>query len=393
MLAAIKYTIAAFIAQSRKKVAINIPITSKTFFQFIIYITPWFLSENCILKCNTHSRISIRKESSMSNANKYSHLSKDERNELSVLLNKGYSIRGIADVLGRSPSSLSREIKKNKVVSGEYLSFQAQQKAYVRRRRAKYQGMKIVGNKWLSDYIEEKMRLKWTPEEIAGRLEAEIGYSVISFKAIYKYLYSARGQHLCQFLPSRRYNRRKRGSKKYRKVIIPNRVSIEDRPSIVSHKIRFGDFEADTLGKPKGEPQTITGLVELKTLYFLGCKVQRLKYSMDGFKKVLNPYQKIIKTITFDNGVENARHQELNVRTYFCNPYSSWEKPTVENTFQRLRRFIPKHSKPSDYTAEQISDIIDLMNNTPRKKLNYQTPYEAFQKELSLLNTSVALEG
>ena len=329
----------------------------------------------------------------MSSTTKYSHLSKNERNELSVLLNKGYSIRGIADVLGRSPSSLSREIKKNKVVSGEYLSSQAQQKSYVRRRYSKYQGMKIVGNKWLTDYIAEKMRLKWTPEEIAGRLEAELGYSVISFKAIYKYLYSAYGQHLCCFLPSRRYLPKKRGSKKYRKVIIPNRVSIEDRPEIVISRLRFGDFEADTLGKPQGEPQTIAGLVELKTLYFLGCKVQRLKYSMDGFKRVLNPYQKIVKTITFDNGVENARHQELNVQTYFCNPYSSWEKGTVENTFQRLRRFIPKHSKPSDYTEKQISDIIYLMNNTPRKKLNYQTPFEAFQKELSLLNTSVALEG
>jgi len=259
----------------------------------------------------------------------YTHFSKTERMELSVLLKKGYSLRDIAGVLGRDPSSVSREIQKNSV-SGEYDPQKASHKARVRRKASKYQGMKIKEHPWLEQYIGEKLRAGWTPEEIAGRLELEYGYSVISFKAIYKWLYSHYGQQYCRYLPSRRYRvRERRGGKKQKKQVIPNRVSIEDRPRIISVRRRCGDFEGDTLGVPRTSTATVAGMVDRKSRYFLAKKIARLRYAMDGFKELSDPLS--VRSCTFDNGVENARHEELGVATYFCHPYSSWEKGSIEN--------------------------------------------------------------
>lgn len=336
---------------------------------------------NLPLKCNT------RIIEYMS----YKHISKVNRLEISILLNRGYSIREIGRALGKNPSSISREIKKNKV-KDIYDPAKANHKARVRRLYSKYEGMKIISHTELRDYVEEKLQSHYTPEEIAGRLKRENnGVAVISAKSIYKFLYSVYGRSLCKYLPSQRQRPRKRGAKKQKRQIIPNRISIEERPDIVDERIRFGDFEGDTLGRPKGEQETLVGAIERKTRFFLACKVSRLKYSMDGFKKILNPYHSTIKSLTLDNGVENSRHQELNVSTYFCHPYSSWEKPGIENTFGRLRRFIPKKASLKNYTEKEISDIINLMNNTPRKCLDYRTPQEAFLEELT--NTSVALGG
>ncbi|EKD49538.1 MAG: transposase [uncultured bacterium] len=149
------------------------------------------------------------------------------------------------------------------------------------------------------------------------------------------------------------------------------------------------------MGHTKHENETLVGTVERKSLYLIGCKVPKLKYSMDGLKNVLSPHQKIVKSITLDNGVENVRYEELNVKTFFCHPYSSWQKPIIENTFGRLKRFIPKRASLANYSEEQISAIIEMMNNTPRKKLDHQTPTEVFNKLCTLSTNAprVALEG
>lgn len=315
---------------------------------------------------------------------KYAHFSKTDRMELSILLKKGYSIRTIAKVLEKNPSSVSREIKRNSV-NGEYNSQKANHKSRVKRKHSKYQGMKIVSSEWMHDYIEEKMKIGWTPEEISGRLKRENNdMPVISAKSIYKYLYSAYGQYLCNYLVSKRYYPKKRRKKKSKRELIPDRKFIEKRPSEVNLRTTFGHLEGDTLGKPKGESQTLVGALERLSRFFMAQKVPRLKYSMDGFKNQLRPYHKIIKSLTLDNGVENVRYQELNIDAYFCHPYSSWEKGSIENIFGRLRRYIPKKSSLAKYTDEQISAIIDMMNNTPRKCLNYATPKEVFEEHLAL---------
>lgn len=307
---------------------------------------------------------------------KYKHFTKNDRNELSILLKKGYSLRDIAKVLLKNPSSISREVKDNSV-NGVYNPDKAQHKAYVKRKYSKYQGMKIRNNSWIEENIREKFKVGWTPEEMAGRLKYENNnQTVISFKAIYEYLETPFGESFKKYLASKTWRRRK---PREVKQIIKNRVFIDKRSEIINLRKRYGDLEGDTLGVPKTSQATLAGLVDRKSLYFLVKKISRLKEAILAFKELLNQFNPL--SLTLDNGVENARYDILNVPTYFCHPYSAWEKPLIENSFQRLRRYIPKKAKLSDYSEQEISDIIDKMNNTPRKCLGFKTPREVFFQE------------
>ena len=309
---------------------------------------------------------------------RYKHFAKDERNEISVLLNKGYSIRDIAYALRRNPSSVSREIKKNSV-NGQYEPDKANHKAYKRRKYSKYQGMKIRENKWLEEYLEEKMRIGWSPEQIAGRLKLEnANKSVIGFKSIYKYLYTVDGQHLCQYLRYKRVKRRKRNQVKSIKEIIKNRVFIDQRPEVINQRIRYGDFEGDTLGIPRKTKETLAALIERKSRYILAKKIKQLKYAIEGFKELLAPLP--VLSLTFDNGPENSRYQELNTSTYFCHSYSAWEKGSIENAFSLIREYIPKKKNLAEYSEEEIDTIVDIINNTPRKCLGFRTAKEVFEE-------------
>lgn len=307
---------------------------------------------------------------------RYTHFSKTERLELSILLKKDhYSLRDIGRALKKDPSSVSREIKRNSV-NGEYDPCKADHKAYVKRKSSKYQGMKIRENPEIERYLEEKLKLDWSPEAIAGRLPIDSGGRLsIHHTSIYKYLYSIYGQHLCQYLQYKRY-RKKRNGTKTTQEIIKDRVFIDQRPEIINQRVRSGDFEGDTLGVPKTSKESLFGTVDRKSLYFLAKKIPRLKQAMICAKRLLQPYQ--VFSLTLDNGPENAGYQILGVPTFFCHPYSAWEKPFIENTFRRLRRYIPKKSCLSNYSDEQILAIIDRMNNIPRKCLGWKTPKEVF---------------
>jgi transposase, IS30 family len=327
----------------------------------------------------------------------YSHLRQSDRDEISILLKKGYSHREIAKAIGKDHSSISREVRKHKT-KGAYDPRMANCKARLARRMSKYQGMKIHENLELANYTEDRMVIDgWTPEQVAGKLKSDNGGEpVISAKSIYKYLYSSHGQYLCKYLTHRRYAPKKQiGSGKQKKSIIPNRKSIEERPTVVSERTRFGDMEGDTLGRIKTDKEVVVGARERLSRKLFICKMPRLKYTVDGFKQMLNPHHKIIETLTLDNGVENPRYEELDIPTYFCHPYSSWEKGGIENDFKRLRRWIPKKASLANYTDEQISAIMEKMNNTPRKCLNWKTPNEMWNELYALKTnlTGVALEG
>ena len=139
------------------------------------------------------------------------------------------------------------------------------------------------------------------------------------------------------------------------------------------------DFEADILGSPKSEANRLAGVVDRQARFLAVKKIPRLKEAMKAYDEMLKSLGAL--SATLDNGVENTQHEKLGIATFFCHAYSSWEKGTMENSFQRLRRFIPKKSKLSNYTDEQLSAIVDLMNNTPRKCLGYKTPKEVFFNE------------
>jgi transposase, IS30 family len=311
----------------------------------------------------------------------YTHLEKSERFEFSILLSKGYSLRKISQVLGRSHGSLSRELQKN-MVNGSYNPRKANAKARVRRTMSKYQGMKVRQTLGLEEYITERMKLDWSPELIAGRFRVETGKK-LKTDTIYKYLYSSFGQHLCKYLKYKRHGNRRRRLK-IKPVPaghIPDRISINERPAEITARTSFGHYEADTMGRPRhASAQTLVVMRERLSRKLFGIKVKRLRYTVEGFKKIIEPL--LVASITFDNGLENIRYRELGIPSYFCNPYHSWEKGSVEQGIGQIRSYIPKKADLKDYSHRHISAIMETLNNRPMKCLNYQTPNEVFTKNI-----------
>lgn len=317
------------------------------------------------------------------NFSKYCHLKQDERFEIAILLKKGYSVRNIAGALGRNPSSVSREIMENST-NGIYDPKKAQAKSRVKRMYSKYQGMKIKENIWLEHYIHEKIKLGWSPERISGRLRIE-KRTYISHKSIYKYIHgNPFGWPLIQYLKYQGKEWKRRKSKKWGEII-KNRTFIDQRPDIINSRMRYGDFEADTMGRSKdSSAQTLVVARERKSRYVLAKKVKRLSDAMDGFEEILSPLP--VKSITFDNGPENARYEELGKESYFCHPYSSCEKGSVENVIGVIREYIPKKTDLAWYSDDYIAAIIDRINNIPMKCLKFRTPRELFEGRYLQLN-------
>lgn len=306
---------------------------------------------------------------------KYQHFTKNNRTELSILLKKGYSCRDIGKAIKKSPSSISREVKENSV-NGVYDPDKADWKAYFKRYRAKRQTMKILGNPKLEKYIMTKLKAGWSPQSICERLKAENNdVPVVSFKLIYQWLNTPTGQHYKKYIVSKRsrWIRRTAGVKK---ATIKDRVFIDKRPAVINNRKRIGDFECDVLGSIKSESEKVVGVVDRKARYLSLQKVNRLKETMAAYKRILQSHGALSGTM--DNGPENSRYKQLEIPVYFCEAYSAWQKGTVENTFQRLRRFIPKKAKPSNYSHDDISLITDTMNNIPRECLKWRTPREIF---------------
>lgn len=327
---------------------------------------------------------------------KQSHITKAERLEIAILLGKGYSHRLIAEVLQRSHSSIGREIRKNSV-NGKYQPEKAHHKAYVRRKYSKYQGMKIQTKPKLETYVKKYLRKGWTPEQIAGRLkEIDTHFPYVSYLGIYKWLYSSYGQPYCKYLISQRYRPRKRRKKKTKRTLIPNRTGIEKRPDEANERSHFGHFEGDTVVSGKRYGSTSISVVqERKARYATLRKIQNLKPETNNkaVKKMVRNLA-YFKTFTLDNGIENTQHEslseELDIAIYFCDPYSSWQKGGIENLNRLIRRFISKGSDISKFTHKQIATIEHKLNHTPRKCLNFKTPYEVMTENNLFLNKKPA---
>jgi len=334
---------------------------------------------------------------------KKGHIKPAEQTEIYILLKKGYSKSDIADALDRCHTSIGREIKRNSE-NGIYNPRRAAQKARNRRKQSKYQGMKIRGKPELEKYVKEKLKLLWTPEKIAGRLKnVDIHLPYISSKGIYKWLYSSFGQAYCKYLPKQRYNPRKRKKKKKTKrEMIPNRIGIEHRSEAANERREYGHYEGDTIvsGKRHNSTASLSVITERKARYVGLKKIKNLKPKTNN-RAIKRMGKKLYrKTLTLDNGIENKAHEKLAVQMmidiYFCDPYSSWQKGGVENVNGIIRRFIPKGADIADYSDAEIQKIEDYLNHTPRKCLNYKTPYEVMVENNLFLNKShpgCAIEG
>ena len=203
--------------------------------------------------------------------------------------------------------------------------------------------------------------------------------------AIYDYLYSPWGQHLCKYLPAKRYRPKRQKKNKIKKALIPHRIGINERPEAVNKRLEYGHFEEDTIvsGKRIKSKYALAVVYERKAKYIDARKIKSLKPALNNqaIKKMAQKMiQDNIHSFTFDNGIENTKHEELQkqlkIKTYFCDPYSSWQKGGIENCNQLIRKFIPRGSDIKNYSPQYIAYQISKRNHTPRKSLNYLTPYE-----------------
>lgn len=322
----------------------------------------------------------------MKNTNKYGHLTQYERDRIEAMLNSGHKQKDIADVLKRDKGTISREIPRNRrklrtkkgVINGRYEATVAQNKACIRRYYAKYQGKKINENNELRKYIVKRLKKSWSPDEISGRMKQDQEPFYASKNSIYEWLYSVWGQRYCRYLCFRRYNPKKRKKKKTKKCLIPNRIGIELRPEKINNKLEYGHYEGDTIvsGKKTGSKAALAVSYERKAKYINVKKIDSLKPILfNNALKRMKAKQKIF-SLTLDNGIENAKYEQLNIPTYYCDPYSSWQKGGVENCNGMIRRFIPRGCDIGNYSDEYVNMVVEILNNKPRKSLGYKTPRE-----------------
>jgi IS30 family transposase len=316
-------------------------------------------------------------------------LSSDERDLIALMKGRGESIRNIAIYLGRSPSTINDELKRNSLKSGEYVAIHAQGRA--NERKAKGRKRHPLKNETVYAYVIEKLREGWSPEQIAGRLRKEHGGTVICHETIYRFIYSDQGKKmgLSEYLPLKRTKRRKKRGRRVHRSRIPNRVSIRERPFEASSRSEFGHWEGDTV-EGRGHKDGIHTEVERVSRLLLAVKVKQVssEQAIEAQKAMFAPLPpEARRSTTLDNGRENHRHKELaelGMATYFADPYSSWQRGTNEYHNGLLRRYFPKGSSFKDVADDELDDVVYEINNRPRKVLNYNTPQEVYNRCLGV---------
>jgi IS30 family transposase len=317
-----------------------------------------------------------------------------ERSEIEILNRKDYSARAIAKVLGRSPNSIAAELKRNRYKDGRYAAVRAKQKAYVRRKYARYQGKKIQEDNELRSFIIAKLSEDWNPDEIAGYLKANpaAGFYV-SKTAIYEWLRSAWGQQHCELLYSKRYNRKPRKKNKTDRVMIPDRTGIEQRPAAAADRLEPGHAEYDSVVSSKRSKSTaaLAVLQERASRLVRAALVPTLKPKPYAITIAQLSKNLQLKTLTTDNGIENKQHkittQKTGVPVFFTDPYSSWQKGSVENANRMLRRYFPKGTDFATVEQTDVAAALARINNKPRKILGYKSSLQVAKEE------GIILEG
>lgn len=321
----------------------------------------------------------------------YTHLTTVQRCQIFGLKQAGNSQNEISNSLGISQSTISRELRRNlDEGSKAYCPIQASSIAVERRLTSKQPARKM--DKRNTALVEGLLTTRqWSPQQISGRIALENNIN-ISHETIYKHIWGdkEKGGKLYLHLRQSGKKRNKRGSKNAGRGLIPNRRDISERPTIVDAKTRVGDWELDSI-IGKNHKGAITSMVERKTkltrLALLDSPAKAL--TGDAIIKALKKMKNHVLTLTSDNGKEFAGHQKiakkLQADFYFATPYHSWERGLNENTNGLVRQYFPKGTDFATITKKQVKNVEDLLNNRPRKTLNYLTPNEAFA--LAINNT------
>ena len=316
---------------------------------------------------------------------KYDQLDIDERYELYRLHEAGKAVREIGRLMGRSASTISRELRRNALPRGEYKPGSADRIALSRCRRLS----RIERLSPLRTYVGDRLAMGWSPEQIAGRLRLEGSEHTVGTETIYRFIYRPRmkPEKLHRFLPRAKATRGRRYFKRRREPI-PGRRSIHQRPDAVEDRQEFGHWEGDLMQFHTQRGNLLT-LCERKTRFSAAAPLKtktatETDAALQTALGALPPEAR--RTISFDNGPEFALHQDLTTalgtEVFFCDPHSPWQRGTIENTNGIFRRDMPRKTDISGYSARDIDDLTWGINSTPRKCLGFQTPAEAFLDNL-----------
>lgn len=323
----------------------------------------------------------------MDRNNKYHQIERTERIQIYALQKAGLKVDAIALQLGRHRSTLYRELSRNRCY---YYGREKQHSGYLpnladaaaKKRRSR--DLKLMQDAKLKELIINYLKKGWSPEQIAGRLKKESGYTVISHETIYAYIYDRRAldERLYLHLSRKRRYRKPRVSRNHRKGPIANRIDISERSEEIASRETFGHWEGDLILFKDTRSNLIT-LRERKSRFMFGL-LNPSKEAEPTSKAIIKYFEAkkpgLITTLTVDNGGEFARHESitkaLNIDIFFCKPYASYEKGTIENGNRQLRRDLPRETMIDEYTQEQIDAIVNQVNNRPLKILGYKTPAE-----------------
>jgi len=317
-----------------------------------------------------------------------SHLTLEEREVIAHMHRAGKMQTQIADRLGRSKSTISRELRRNRSRNG-YWAVAAQRKA--RRRRSERPWTAKMRRPEVRRYVAERLRRRWSPDQIAGRSRSDFPDDQrrwISPPTIYAWIgeEQARGKRWQRYL--RRLGR-KRPERENRGRLRAS-ASIEGRPAVVDRRTRFGDWEGDTIVGANRRGGAVT-LVERKSGYLLLGKVPNLQAAtvrQAAARRYATTPAVLRKTLTLDNGKEFAEHEQLEaeaaLKIYFAKPYSAWQRGTNENTNGLVRQFFPKGTDLANISEHRFTKVQQLLNDRPRKRLGYRTPNEVLASRLKV---------
>ena len=327
----------------------------------------------------------------------YKHLSLSDRIELYRLHKAGHSIRSIAATLGRSASTISRELKRNseptKVWNTGYEPERAQ--TLSQRRRRWDARFKLARDAPLREFVHTQLTAGWSPEQIAGYLKIHCGYCVISHESIYRFIYhrSAQKDYWHRLLPRRKSRRGRLGARGGSPVDhIQDRVPIKQRPAQINSRTTPGHWEGDLMLFAR-YGQAILLTHERRSRLLLA-KQQPNKAAHPVARQLLRQFAalpaSLRRSITFDNGTEFAYHHRLNhqlaMATYFCDPHAPWQKGGIENAIGRMRRRLPRKTDLAALDRHALDRLVAAYNHTPRKCLGFQTPAAVFSTFLRVLH-------
>lgn len=324
------------------------------------------------------------------------HLTAADRGSIETLLQEKYTHKQIAMRISRSPSTISREIKKGLDGSNIYHAWIAQVVYESNRKRCKQITKLDHPANWrLRQHIVNCLQKGWDPSMISGRLKAEGFKLIVCAETIYDWIYNsvwAISEKLYQYLRQGKKHRTKHRGRSSQRSKIPNRVSIHDRPIVVAKKARVGDWEGDSVIYT--HKHAINTVNERMSSLVAFTKLPRKTAELTARAVICKLTGLVAYTITFDNGSEFTEHEQitkkLGTKVYFADPYSSWQRGANENLNRQLRAYLPKRSDIRNLTQKELDNIAWELNNKPRRRLNWHTPQEVY--DWCLLNTNKQLD-